>query len=165
MTKMIKSIVPVALALFLLGTRAHAAGDVDVQGVACVPVSTTSYGTRWLTTNVGVTFNSGISGWIDFYCGIPHASDMATPTTLEITYTDSSATAGNQVIVTYYKQHKTNGTLTNIATVFSDNCAVGFSTCSTTFTDTFDPSTYRYFLAASLNSNGGSEIFWGATVR
>jgi hypothetical protein len=151
--------------LFVLSGTALAAGDADVVGASCVPDANSR--NSWGNNGVGVQQGSGVTATINFYCGIPNASDMAAPTTLESHYSDDSS-GGGQVSVTYYKINKTTAAVTAIASVVSNNCTIGLSkTCTTTFTDTFDPSTYRYFIAVTISKSSlvETEVFWGATVR
>jgi len=167
-----RMILSVILLLYALRGIATAAGGADVVGAACVPDPST-YFCGYVATNGGVTFG-GLSfctfyPYVNFYCSVPNASQMSAPTTLTISYTDDTGTADNEVYVTYYKMNKATGVLTAVANVItSSGCTTGsFRTCSASFTDTFAPATYRYFIAVTLErtSNAPTEIFYGASLR
>jgi len=155
------------LILGALATHAEASGGADVQGATCSPAGSTY--SNYTITNTGVTFFGTYVGTQDFYCDIPNAQEMSSPATFSIQYTDNTGTAGNEVVATYYKMNKTSGALTAIASITTHaGCASGtLKTCSVNFIDTLAPSTYRYFIAVTLEraSSTPTEIFWGATVR
>jgi len=156
----------IASSVLLVGT-AYANGGVDVQGAACTPKGSGVY--DYAITNTGVTFFGSVTGGVDFYCAIPNAPQMSPPTTFSIQYSDDTGTAGNEIVATYYKMNRSTGALWPIANIYTHSgCSTGnYKTCTATFVDTFDPATYRYFVAITLErtTTAPNEVFWGATVN
>jgi len=136
------------------------ASGADIQGATCVPDRSTMYG--------AVTTNGGISGSGNFYCNIPNASQMTSPTTFSISF--DPGTGSERIIATYYKIGKTTGALTAVANIFTSSSCLknlgGKCMASAPFSDAFDPSSYRYFIAVTLQSAGNpsSLVLWGASL-
>lgn len=162
-------LIPVlALGIWLaIPSKAYANQGWDTVGAGCT-ITTNSVTAN--TSGVGgwgnVTFGSSATGSIYLICPVTTAPllDVA-PTVLELLNYDSTSTANNYVTATLIKQDKSTANTTTVATISSDTCAPNLY-CSVSFSETFAPGSYRYFIVVRLNrtSTVNTEYFYAVGI-
>jgi hypothetical protein len=153
--------------LALSPAKAYANQGWDTVGAGCT-ITTNSVAAN--TSGVGgwgtVTHGSSATGSIYLICPITTAPLLTVaPTVLELLSYDSTATANNYVSASLIKQNKSTGGTTTIASISSDTCSPSLF-CSASFSDTFAPGSYRYFVVVQLNrtSTLNTEYFYAVGI-
>lgn len=160
------------LAISLVST-AHA-GEFSMNATSCTPDSSAIQGNHYLGTGGTVKHSASSTTTIVLYCPVSWSDSLSSPTTLRITYQDSTATANNFVKGQLIKMSKTGGGITTMVTVSSDqdethgfcNNSDSISTCSATFAEAISTSTNYYYIRIDIarTSTSNNEVFYGVRL-
>jgi hypothetical protein len=103
---------------------------------------------------------------ITLYCGIP--TNITAPSNIEVSYKDNNSLSAVFVSATYIKMNKTTGVTTILATASSDSGTQdgAVHTAISSFTDTYDVSSYFYYVSVSVARVSVSDvaIFYGVRI-
>src|SRR5215510_14632921 len=120
------------------------ASQFDTVGAGCLPGDPAVNSGRYAIASAAITHTFGNIDLITMYC--PILTPIASPGTLELTYTSTENNASTYVKAQYIKMSLSTGAITTIAAVSSTSGTNNgtIQTVSTTFTDTFNFSSYAY---------------------
>jgi len=164
-------LVSTALVVALCLSRHADAGEWDAVGGGC-SITPATVANANVSASLGeLAIKSGVNGTVFATCPIQYPNGI-TPSNLYVLLKDDSSSSSDVVVVTYYKQDKSSGAVTQISSIFSgitSGCAstgAGIRACSTTFSDTFNPNLYFYFVSIQLNRTvtTANEIVYGVTL-
>jgi hypothetical protein len=108
-----------------------------------------------------------------FYCPIAFSGSLTSPTTLLITYRDSTSVGSNFVKAQLIKMNMTTGQLTTIVTVSSDQSTPGFcdnanniSRCANSFSEAIATITNYYYVRVDIvrSSTSNQEVLYGVRL-
>ena len=159
-----KVITPILFLLLLASQVQASPGDrFQVIGGGCWPTDFAMRNSLWETAfspdpEMGWETLPEQSGTLQFQCYIPIDLSI-NPSTLAMYFqntTTCSVCGSDSITMTYYKINKTTGAKTFIASV---NSSGGGGSATTTFTDTYSPTTYVYYVSVAM-VRGSSESPW-----
>ena len=142
----------IVLAFALLTPRVSSAGEFAVIPASCTPARGNLAPTSTYYTSVSMIYDPPY--YATLTCAVTFPNDIQ-PSHIWFAYVDSSGSSADHVTMFYQKMNKYTGAITDISELDSKGspCSSGFTTlttCTTTFGDTFDPSTYVYWVLINL---------------
>jgi len=134
------------------------ADDYDTNASGCV-INDTSL-VKLAHNGTTITYRPGQTGVAYVTCAITHASFMTAPSNLLLSYVDNSTVANNYLYLSYARMDKATGAVSTVAVVDSA-CNDGTNSptfCTAGFTDSFDPSTYYYYVTIEFNRTSSQNM-------
>jgi hypothetical protein len=152
-------IISLAMLMTVLVAKSEASGQWTINASSCVADPGSIQNNLYFSTGGTDAFTSTKTGTISLYC--PIAVDLGfTPAYIFMSYHDdadipTTGCTGNS-FATLTKMNNTTGTLTNVNTPINSNSGpqtAGIHAVSTTFTDTYNPSAYSYYIRIDMVRN------------
>ena len=160
----------VAMCIFavvlLLGPKSAHATEFNMNGASCTPGHDAVTNYLYQVLSGTIRHRGTETASITMLCPIP--GYISSPSHLYLLYSNTENHADTYVKAYYYKMHKTTGVVSQVDMVTSANGVNNGSVTSVshTFSDTYDGTTYVYYVKVLLKRRTGSEtsVFYGVTV-
>jgi hypothetical protein len=134
------------------------AGEFDAVAATCIPDGPIQP-TLYLTTEGTVMHKPTTTGVITLFC--PITKPITAPAHLELLYFSTENNALTFVKATYIKMNKSTGALTPIITASSHNGVNDDQSAhvvTANFSDSYNPSSYAYYVRIDLRRRDTSQI-------
>lgn len=157
----------------MAGVGTAHAGEFSMNGTSCVPDSSAIQANAYFGTGGTVQHSPSSLTNLVFYCPIAFSGSLTSPTTLLITYRDSTSVGSNFVKAQLIKMNMTTGQLTTIVTVSSDQSTPGFcdnanniSRCANSFSEAIATITNYYYVRVDIvrSSTSNQEVLYGVRL-
>lgn len=154
----------------VLAAKSEAAVQWTINASSCVADPGSIQNNLYTVSGGSTSFAGAKTGTISLYC--PIAVDLGfTPAYIFMSYhddTDSGTCTGNSY-ATLTKMNNSTGLLTNVNTPINSNAGpqtAGIHAVSTSFTDTYNPAAYSYYIRIDMlrNCTTTSEIVYNVGV-
>ena len=155
------------LAASLAGiAREASANEFNATAAGCAPGTEALAANGYDITSGHANHISSYTSYITLYC--PVTTNISSPSHVYLLYSSTENNASTYVKASFVKMHKTTGATTVISTANSQNGTNNGTVqwVETTFSDTYNASTYTYYVQVDIlrRNTSQSAVFYSVTV-